>query len=287
MRRSYIFSTLILAIVVFLAIDQTGTAGAGRRRPPAAPVEVAPAVRKAAKKDSVPSELQIVQSYIDLTAKSLDRRAQGALAGIDGTPRKLLALRSYLLTRGFKGEWAWTNREMAAYRRSLEFRYANAEVDKVISLFQRRHPGLKLRTSKLARSLEEQVALWNTTGSIVVASTGLMKHTVRTMVKQDFPDTATKQSLAKFQTLIKNYAVRPVPTVAVPGMSDHGQLRAYDFIIWQGDKILAGSDGASIRNQWIGGGWSDRLRQIVYTASDRFDGPLESPHEPWHYTYLR
>ena len=65
------------------------------------------------------------------------------------------------------------------------------------------------------------------------------------------------------------------------------QLRAYDFIIWQGDKIIAGSDAASIRNQWVGGGWGAKLRSIIYAASSRFDGPLQSPNEPWHYTYIR
>jgi hypothetical protein len=283
MRRTSIIAAITLALIGIVLIDGIGTAGTvgveRRRKRPAAPA--------VAKKDSVPPELVKVQSYIDLTAKALDKRIQSALEKIDGTPRKLLALKYYLGRKSVKGSWAWTNKEMAAYRRSIDFRLANAEVDKVIALFQRTYPGYQLRTSKLARSLEDQLGLWNKTKSVTVASTNLTKQVVKAMATAAYPDTATKASLSKFQTLLKNHSSKPVPTVAVPGLSHHGQLRAYDFIIWQGDKILAGSDGASIRNQWVGGGWGNRLRQVIYTASNKFDGPLQSPNEPWHYTYIR
>lgn len=286
MRRSTIASVLLLTVVGISLFDVTGTAGTtgptgiSSRGPRAAAVE-------RAKKDSVDPEVAKVQAYVDLTAKSLDKRVQSAIAKIDGTPRRLLALKYYLGRKSVKGSWAWTNKEMAAYRRSAEFRQANAEVDKVISLFQRSYRGYQLRTTKLARSLEDQIGLWNKTKSVATASTALMKQTIKEMKAPAYPDTATKQSITKFQALLKKQKIKTVPTVAVPGLSHHGQLRAYDFIIWQGEKILAGSDGASIRNQWVGGGWGNRLRQIVYTASSRFDGPLQSPNEPWHYTYIR
>jgi hypothetical protein len=285
MRRSFIISTILFVIAGMLMLDERGTAGPERRKP--AVPEAAAIGGKSSKKDSVAPELVKLESYMQLTAKTLDKKVQGALDDIDGTPRKLLALKYYLNRKSIKGSWAWTNKEMAAYRRSVDFRLANAEVDKVISLFQRTYPGHTLKTTKLARSLEDQIGLWNKTKSVAGASANLMKQAIKAMSTKAYPDTATKQSLAKFQKFLRDHSSKPVPTVAVPGLSHHGQLRAYDFIIWQGDKILAGSDGASIRNQWNGAGWGSKLRAIIYTASSKFDGPLQSPNEPWHYTYIR
>ena len=288
MRRAYLLPILAFVLLGLLLIESQGTAGPERRRPPMAEPTVTlsgPVRPKMSKKDSLAAIAARLESYIGLTAKTLDKRVQGALAKIDGTPRRLLALRTYIERRNINGVWAWTNREMAAYRKSMDFRIANAEVDKVVSLFQRTHPGYQLRVTKLARSLEDQIGLWNRTKSVESASSNFMKQIVRSIVT--YPDTATKQSLAKFQALLRKQSVSPVPTVAVPGLSHHGQLRAYDFIIWQGDKIVAGTDARSIRGQWIGGGWSNRLRQAIFGASNRFDGPLKSPNEPWHYTYIR
>ena len=253
------------------------------RNPPATP----PSLIVGPIKDSTLSDEKRIDGYIELSARSLDKRVQSALKQIDGTPRKLLALKTYIDAKGIKGRWAWTNNEMAVYRKSMDFRIANAEVDKVISLFQRTYPGLQLRTSKLARSLEDQIQLWNKTPSVKAASANLMKQVAKALKPPAYPDNATKSSLTKFQALLRKHSTQPVPTVAVPGLSHHGQLRAYDFVIWQGDKILAGTDGASIRNQWIGGRWGEKLRQIVYSASNRFEGPLKSPNEPWHFTYIR
>lgn len=282
MRRSYIIASFALVASGLFLFEERGTAGP-ERRPPAPAIDAIGPERK----DSLLSPEQKVKGYIEQAAKTLDKRARGALEKIDGTPRRLLALKYYLQRRSIGGNWAWTNKEMAAYRRSVDFRIANAEVDKVISLFQRTYPGYQLRTTKLARSLEDQLGLWNKTGSVKTASANLMKQVVKVIGASAYPNTATKQSLAKFETFLKSHSPRPVPTVAVPGLSHHGQLRAYDFIIWQGEKIVAGTDGASIRGQWIGGGWGNKLRQIVYRASGKFDGPLKSPNEPWHFTYIR
>jgi hypothetical protein len=284
MRRTTIATAALLVLGGIVLLDQSGMADAERRKP-VVPESAAAVVR--ARKDSVPPEVAKLESYMTLASKGLDKRVLGVLEKLDGTPRRLLALKYYLARKTVRGSWAWTNKEMASYRRSLDFRLANVEVDKVISLFQKTYPGYQLRTYKLARSLEDQIGLWNKTPSVASAGKNLMTQAIKAMKTAAYPDTATKQSVSRFQTLLRNHNVRPVPTVAAPGLSHHGQLRAYDFIIWQGDKIVAGSDAASIRNQWLGGGWGSRLRQIVYAASSRFEGPLESPNEPWHFTYIR
>jgi hypothetical protein len=74
-------------------------------------------------------------------------------------------------------------------------------------------------------------------------------------------------------------------SVAAPGLSPHGQMRAIDFQVHRGAEIVAGPDTQSIVSQWDQGGWSARLDSAVREASRKFIGPLASPREPWHYTY--
>lgn len=74
-------------------------------------------------------------------------------------------------------------------------------------------------------------------------------------------------------------------TVAAPGLSPHGQMRAVDFQVHQGDRIVAGPRTATIAADWDAAGWSAKLDAAVRAAGNRFIGPLASPREPWHFTY--
>jgi hypothetical protein len=76
-----------------------------------------------------------------------------------------------------------------------------------------------------------------------------------------------------------------LPTLAAPGLSLHGQLRAFDFQIQRGDQTIAGPDSTTIRGVWAAQGWTERLATAVRSASTRLQGPLRTPDEPWHYVY--
>jgi hypothetical protein len=76
----------------------------------------------------------------------------------------------------------------------------------------------------------------------------------------------------------------PAP-LAAPGLSHHGQARAFDFSIRRGDQIVAGTEMSLIPTAWDAAGWTAKLRRAVSEASDSFSGPLEYPREPWHYEY--
>jgi len=91
-----------------------------------------------------------------------------------------------------------------------------------------------------------------------------------------------RQALESF---LLAYHPDPPPTVAAPGLSPHGQMRAVDFQVHQGDRIIAGPRTATIDADWDAAGWSSKLDAAVRAASSRFIGPLATPREPWHYTF--
>jgi hypothetical protein len=99
----------------------------------------------------------------------------------------------------------------------------------------------------------------------------------------EIPD---RKSLRDFVALVRDFKVPSLPTVATPGLSQHGQLRAFDFIIVQGDQIIAGASTGGIGAIWDKSGWTEKLKVAITTASTKFSGPLAAPREPWHYTYM-
>jgi hypothetical protein len=97
------------------------------------------------------------------------------------------------------------------------------------------------------------------------------------------PDEA---GLRKFQNFLSNQNLEVAPTVATPGLSQHGQLRAFDFKITQNGQIIATTDSSTVETVWDAQGWTRKLNAAVTSASRKFAGPLASPREPWHYTYI-
>jgi hypothetical protein len=74
-------------------------------------------------------------------------------------------------------------------------------------------------------------------------------------------------------------------SLAAPGLSAHGQARAFDFQVEHDGQIVAGLDADAAPARWDAAGWTAKLRAAVSSAGDRFVGPLKSPNEPWHYVY--
>ena len=63
-------------------------------------------------------------------------------------------------------------------------------------------------------------------------------------------------------------------------------MRAVDFQVHQGGRVVAGPSTATIATDWVAAGWAARLDAAVRQASNRFVGPQASPPAPWHYTYV-
>ena len=212
-------------------------------------------------------------------AAKLDARVVAVLPRIDDVGGRLLALRSYLRSGDRLGErWSWTEAQIAAYAGSPEQADLDAEIQRVRAAFEGANPGYVLFVNPQVRSLDIQLANWNRNESVAAASAHLLQEVVAHF------DSAAQDG-AGLEAFLRAHIPEPVPTVAAPGLSPHGQMRAVDFQVHQGPNIVAGPDTHSIGPVWEQGGWAARLDLAIRDASRRFVGPLAIPPEPWHYTY--
>jgi hypothetical protein len=203
--------------------------------------------------------------------------ARDALARIDGDGRQLLALRGYLRARDLEARWSWDEARIQAYQDSPEQRAAHAQVAKVQDAFAAAHPGYRLHVNLQVRSLEEQLRKWNGNASVAAAADALAAAAGQAC------DPARP---AAFAAWLRGWRPPQAVNLAVPGLSSHGQGRAYDFQVMQGDALVAGTDSRSRQSQWIDAGWATRLATAVRESGAAFTGPLASPDEPWHYSYM-
>jgi len=217
-------------------------------------------------------------------AVSLDPRVAEVLPRIDGAGGKLLALRSYLRSRERLAErWSWSQAQIIAYEGSVEQLALNAELQRVREAFERANPGFELFVNPQVRSLDIQLANWNRNESVAAASARLL-HDANASLGPAVADVA--RGAPMLEALLMEHTPDPIPTVAAPGLSPHGQMRAIDFQVHRGDEVVAGPDTRTMGPVWEQGGWAGRIDRAVRDGSHRFVGPLVSPREPWHYTYV-
>ena len=227
-----------------------------------------------------------IEVYLDALAKKLDPKVADAISSIEGTPRRLLALRGYIRNRSLlKSNWSWNNQEIAQYKQSAEYRAALEEVDKVKNKFAELNPGYSIDVNTEVRTLDLQIASWNREKSVSAAAQELFTAVEKELSNPIYKDVPDQTSLDQFQGFLQNQKISVSPTVATPGLSQHGQLRAFDFRIKKGNQIIATTLSSTIDSVWDGQGWTQKLKAAVSAASQKFRGPLANPREPWHYTY--
>ncbi|WP_372016551.1 hypothetical protein [Pseudoxanthomonas sp. 10H] len=209
-------------------------------------------------------------------AHALPAPARDVLPRIDGEGRQLLALRSYLRARDLDARWSWSQARIDAYAGSDEQRTAHAEVAKVQSAFAAANPGYSLHVNLQVRSLDDQLRKWNTNASVARAAAALAAAAA---------EACARQGQAGFGRWLREWPTPSAVTLAAPGLSPHGQGRAYDFQVMRGGTLVAGTDSGSVRSRWVGDGWAGRLAAAVRASGAAFSGPLRSPDEPWHYQY--
>jgi hypothetical protein len=262
----------ILLIVMFLSLSVAGMLAQDRPARPA-------------------SSAGTLAAYMGSIDTLLPANVRGALGRIPSTSRRLLAMKYYLRRsrEEIARKWAWSAEEIRRYRRSREYGEAAAELDKIRKRFGALNPGYAIEVKMEIRTLGEQIGKWNATGSIGRAAAEVIDTCLKLMADSAgiFASGPTSESLAAFITFLREYEPATIPTVAVPGLSQHGQLRAFDFRIVRGGRVVAGASTSSIPRAWDGAGWTERLGDAICSVSDRFFGPLYDPYEPWHYTYVR
>ena len=224
--------------------------------------------------------------YIEALAAEQDPRVADALARIDGTGRRLLALRSYLRARAHLAErWSWTSEQIAVYEGTTEYDELQQEIERVRAAFVGENPGFELWVNPQVRSLDIQLEHWNTNESVTAAAASLLAAASELVTSPAFPAAQQARATKALESFLASHVPVPTPTIAAPGLSPHGQMRAIDFQVHQGGQIVAGPTTSTMDAEWDAAGWSEKLAAAVRVASQRFVGPLASPREPWHYTY--
>ena len=225
--------------------------------------------------------------YMAAVAATLDPRLQRAIAKIRAGERRYLAVRGYVRReKRVHTHWSWTAKEAAEFRKTEEYRAMMDTIAAIKRRFAATNPGHRLEVVTDIRTLENQIGKWNTVASIAVSGREVIDTSLVVLADTTYPEIPDSSATARFRAFLNGYELVNTPTVAVPGFSDHGQLRAFDFRIYRGRRLVAGTTTATIPGTWESPGWSCRLNEIVCATGDVFHGPLYEPYEPWHYTWV-
>ena len=229
-----------------------------------------------------------LSAYVDAASAKLPAQAQKVLQSMDGQPRRVLAMRSYLRTgESLATRWSWTAQEIADYERSAAYRSLLEEIDKVNARFEAQNPGYTLFANTQVRSLDLQLQRWNENRGVAKAAEHIYVIAGDELRRGNYPATPDEKATQRFVTFLRNLpAAIPVP-LAAPGLSLHGQSRALDFQVRKDGRTVAGPEVASVPGVWEKQGWARKLHAAVDPEQGVFAGPLQSPNEPWHYQYVR
>jgi hypothetical protein len=160
------------------------------------------------------------------------------------------------------------------------------EVDSLKRKFAELNPGYRLMTATEIRTLGSQLASWNRVQSVRLAAQELLDTCRAILSDSTTPALSDEEAYNRFFALFSTYETELLTTVAVPGFSLHGRLRAFDFKILKGRKLVASTSTRTIPEEWDEPGWTQKLKEATATTTSKFMGPLAEPYEPWHYEYL-
>ena len=221
--------------------------------------------------------------HLAALAATLDARERAVLAHIPEDERRLLALRAYLRAGpSLRARWSWTDDEIRRYRQSQEYVRLLADLNGVRSAFERANPGFSLYANTEVRSLDTQIERWNSNPRVGNTARSLYRSAVHA-IEQTRPGERSAQALKQH---LLSWRPAPVSPLAAPGLSLHGQMRAIDFQVMRGERVVAATEVGAVQRDWRATGWDRKLRRAVDAAGGRFAGPLQSPNEPWHYEYV-
>jgi hypothetical protein len=239
-------------------------------------LSLAAAVSTTAAASEARQDAWVVQASAGLPPAAVD-----ALHRIVGVDRRLLALRAYLRAGdALSKRWSWTQERLAAYPSTPEGKAAAIEINAVAAAFATSNPGFSLQVNRQPRSLEVQIAHWNENESV-----GKTAARLRAALDRRFTANGSPLNAVELRKALIEWPGGAAATLAAPGLSAHGQERAVDFQVSHHGQVIAGTDAASAHRQWDAAGWTQKLHAAVSIAGNRFVGPLQSPYEPWHYTY--
>jgi len=223
-----------------------------------------------------------IESHIAALARMPQADVQGTIRNVDGTGRRLLALRSYLRAGdSLASRWSWKQSQIDAYLQSDRHRDMVAEIERIKAHFAAANPGYMLYANTDVRSLDLQIQRWNENVTVGAIAQGLYRAACDRVASSRQARTSKRQ----FRDFLIQWTPEQPAPLAAPGLSLHGRARAIDFQVQKGDEVIAWPDTSSIRSVWVGAGWAGKLKASIEAVSSQFDGPLTMPPEPWHFEY--
>jgi hypothetical protein len=230
--------------------------------------------------------------------------------------RAYLAIRGYLqrTPRFIEDNWVWTDEQSRRYLRSNYFTTTvQPLLDRVNREFKRlnstyhRSGDYGVRTNQVPRPLSEQLNNWlssydprrdagdrDKSGIRHIFNDGeaLKRKLLTEIIKTKYDDDPkVGTGVADFKAFLTGRATDPPETItfALPGLSFHGTGRAFDFVVvLGGNDVTSTSSSPQLRRMWRDDRWEDQLHDAIHAvdpSGNTFDGPLQSPDEPWHYNY--
>jgi hypothetical protein len=227
----------------------------------------------------------VIAAQLDSVIAGLPAEARAVALRIPELGSRLLATRAYLRAgASLSSRWSWSEAQSVAFAASPAGDALRVAIDAVRCAFETRNPGHSLFVNPSFRSVEIQLQRWNGNESVARASARLLGIT-RDAIGGP-AGRAGRDSPAWLIELLRSHVPRPAVTLAAPGLSAHGRGSAIDFQVSRAGSIIAGPETSTVAAVWDAGGWTDRLGAAIDASGAPFDGPLESPHEPWHYSYV-
>lgn len=225
-----------------------------------------------------------IEAYRDALVLELPPHARNAMARIEGAPRQWLALRAYLRAgERLIERWSWSEDQIDAFERTPDYAVLMAEVRRVQSRFEADNPGYTLYANTQVRSLDTQLERWNENASVGRVAAAIHRAVRRELLESSYSDPPTEAEVERLAKFLQRWRPPTPAALAAPGLSAHGQLKAIDFAVYKGDRIVAPTTLTLADSVWKRDGWAAKLKQA--TLGTRFVGPLEAPDEPWHYEY--
>jgi hypothetical protein len=141
-----------------------------------------------------------------------------------------LALRSYLRSYSDLAErWSWTQEQIEAFAGSPEQRDLQQEIDRVRTAFAAANPGFELYVNSQVRSLDVQIEHWNSNESVKAAADEILAAARALIATLGFPADRPEKAREALKAFLSGHRPVPTPTIAAPGFSLHGQMRAIGF----------------------------------------------------------
>ena len=232
------------------------------------------------------------KAFADTAPASLDEAlaklapppSDAALAQISDPGRKLLALRSYVrYGPRITERWSWTDEQIKAFQGSPEQQALLAEIAAVNEHFKAANPGYEIYVHGTVRSLDEQLAKWNSNASVGEGASEIFEAFKSAFGEEGLqPDKIDTQKLAAW---LRGFRPSKRANLAAPGLTLHGRAHAIDFQVMKDGQIYAGANSKQVESIWRAEGWDQKLKASMEAAGPSFSGPLTNPDEPWHYDY--